>query len=351
MSDEKFLFKRKDVWWLRTTVAGVEYRESLRTDDLKVARKRRDKRIEEITAARHFGERKVTWKAAVDAWGRFIVGQKQPKTLQRYAVSLKKVEPFLRSYHVADINGRVIADMIEMIQKTKVTAATIRRDLTAVSRVMEYAEARGWRDGNPTLSKRRILKERRDPIALPHVADIEMVIEHAPFRFGCMIRAAWLTGCRQDELVTARWRAFNPAAATLEVIGKGNKRRTIKLEPEVVKLIANIPKVAGSDLIFCRDDGEMIAEASSDFSHFRRRTAGKVGAAFQKFRFHDLRHLFAVEALRSGRMDIYTLSKHLGHTSVLTTEIYLAFLTPEEQEAAKKGTAQTAAQPANFSRF
>lgn len=351
MSDEKFLFKRNETWWLRTTVAGIQYRESLRTDDVKVARKRRDKRIEEITAARHFGERKVTWLAAVDAWGRFIVGQKQPKTLQRYAVSLKKVEPFLRTYHVADINGRVIADMIEMIQKTKVTAATIRRDLTAVSRVLEYAEARGWRDGNPTLSKRRILKERRDPIALPQVADIEAVIEHSPLRFGYLIRAAWLTGCRQDELVTARWRAFNALAGTLEVIGKGNKRRTIKLDPAVIKLIANIPPVVGSDLIFCGDNGDMVAQASSDFAHFRRKTVAKAGAAFQKFRFHDLRHLFAVEALRSGRMDIYTLSKHLGHSSVLTTEIYLAFLTPEEQEAAKKGMSQMTTQSPIVARF
>ena len=53
---------------------------------------------------------------------------------------------------------------------------------------------------------------------------------------------------------------------------------------------------------------------------------------FKRFRFHDLRHLFAVEALRGG-MSIYALSKHLGHTSVKTTEIYLAFLTPEKADS------------------
>jgi integrase/recombinase XerD len=48
-----------------------------------------------------------------------------------------------------------------------------------------------------------------------------------------------------------------------------------------------------------------------------------------------LRHLWAVEALRGG-MGLYALSKHLGHTSVSVTErVYLAFLTPEEAEAAK----------------
>jgi integrase/recombinase XerD len=47
-------------------------------------------------------------------------------------------------------------------------------------------------------------------------------------------------------------------------------------------------------------------------------------------------------------MDIYTLSKHLGHTSVKTTEIYLAFLTPEESDRAKRAAAQNTAQPRRF---
>lgn len=60
--------------------------------------------------------------------------------------------------------------------------------------------------------------------------------------------------------------------------------------------------------------------------------------------FHDLRHLFAVEALRGG-MGIYRLSKHLGHTSVKTTEIYLDFLTPEEAARAKEESAHISSPP------
>jgi integrase/recombinase XerD len=66
----------------------------------------------------------------------------------------------------------------------------------------------------------------------------------------------------------------------------------------------------------------------------------KEGRAFRRLRRHDLGHLFAFEALRSGAMDIYTLSLHLGHTSVKSSEIYLAFLTPEQARAANHGSAQ-----------
>ena len=61
------------------------------------------------------------------------------------------------------------------------------------------------------------------------------------------------------------------------------------------------------------------------------------------FRFHDLRHWYAVDYLRRGG-SIYTLQQILGHSSIKTTELYLAYLTPNEQEQAKAGSAQTPAQ-------
>jgi integrase/recombinase XerD len=59
-------------------------------------------------------------------------------------------------------------------------------------------------------------------------------------------------------------------------------------------------------------------------------------AQFVRFRFHDLRHLFAVRYLQNGG-SIYALQGIMGHTSVKTTEIYLAYLTPDQQLKSKMG--------------
>jgi integrase/recombinase XerD len=67
--------------------------------------------------------------------------------------------------------------------------------------------------------------------------------------------------------------------------------------------------------------------------------ARKQDQDFRPFRFHDLRHVHAVNWLKSGR-SIYSLQQRLGHTSVKTTEIYLAYLTPEEKQKAMFGTRQ-----------
>ncbi|MBS4017465.1 MAG: site-specific integrase [Dechloromonas sp.] len=283
------------------------------------------------------------------AWAEHEFSNLAPTTASRYADSLAKARPHLERLAIDEIDGPAIAALIAA-RKAEVSPATVRRDLTAVSSVLDYAEAQGWREGNPTLSKRRLIKERRDPIVLPEPADVESVIGAASRAFGALIRAARLTGCRQNELVTAQRRGFNRAADTLEVIGKGNKRRVIPLSDEASAHISAQPVALGSTLIFCREDGAPFSQAASDFTHLRRSLMGreaKAGRGFSRFRFHDLRHFYAVEYLRKGG-SIYDLSKILGHTSVKTTEIYLEFLTPEEVERAKRGSAQNTAHDRRF---
>lgn len=339
MSREENLYQRGTTWWFRANVNGHEYRESLRTSDVKVARKLRDKKLEELRHYNATGEKPVTWMEAVVAWADHTVGQLAATTRKRYAVSFKQCEPWLKDRLITEIDGKLIAEMMGARKRQGTSSATIRRDLTAVSRVLEYAEAMEWREGNPTLSKRRLHKERRDPIVLPEQDQIdEMVIACTP-RFGSMVRAAALTGCRQDELVRLTWKQFKPKAGTLDVIGKGNKRRTLHLSEEALAHFSAQPRTPGGDLIFCKENGDKFEQAASDFCHFRRgleSRAKKERRVFSRFRFHDLRHFYAVMALRSG-IDIYTLSQHLGHTSVKTTEIYLAFLTPAEALRAKHG--------------
>ena len=51
---------------------------------------------------------------------------------------------------------------------------------------------------------------------------------------------------------------------------------------------------------------------------------GRSKRAGVRFRCHDLRHKFAIDYLKNGG-DIYKLKQILGHSSVKTTEMYLAY--------------------------
>lgn len=124
---------------------------------------------------------------------------------------------------------------------------------------------------------------------------------------------------------------------------KRGKRRTIDLRPfDGVNLVRSLPAYVGSPLLFWHSAGEDYKNFASQFSAIVERTAKWAkanGVEFRPFRFHHLRHLHAIEWLRSGR-SIYELQHRLGHASIATTEVYLraGYLTFEQIEAAKAAT-------------
>ncbi|HZZ26226.1 MAG TPA: tyrosine-type recombinase/integrase [Roseiarcus sp.] len=335
---ESNLFKRGSVFCIRVVVDGRKHVESLRTADVKEARKRRDRRLEMLRASPWRGRERKEWAAAAVGWHANERNQLAPMTLRRYLSSLKQVEPWLMALTVDEIDGAVLRKMIRERREAGATAATIRRDLTAVSRVLEFAKANEWRDGvNPTLDVRSLLRERRDPIVLPTDDAIAAVLDSCPAEFAALVVAARLTGARQNELVMAKWPSFNEAAATLEVVGKGNRRRVISLSAVALAHIKSLAR--RGEHIFCSTDGNPFRMASTYFAHYRRAAEAKAkreGRGLRRFRFHDLRHLAAVEMLRGGA-GIYAVQRHLGHASIVMTEWYLSFLTPDEADRARQG--------------
>ncbi len=164
---EKNMFERGGVWWLKAKAHGREYRESLHTSDVREARRFRDAKLKALKAAAYHGEHVITWAKAVSAWHAHIEEQMAPSSLKRYLMSLAMCEPDLRSLRVNEVDGRVLRGLVRRRQAEGATPSTIRRDLTAISRVLTFAEANEWREGNPSLDVRRLLRERRSPITLP----------------------------------------------------------------------------------------------------------------------------------------------------------------------------------------
>lgn len=322
--------------WGRLTVAGREIRWSLRTSDAAVARSRFEARRQREIAVSHYGDERKTWDDAVLAWTDHIVREVRPNTIKRYLVSLGQVEPFLRGCFLDEIDKGLTATLVKERRRQGATNATIRRDLGAVSSVLGFCEAEDWIDGNAALGRLRKMKERRDPIVLPEPDSIAYVIGRAPGLFAALIEAAWKTGARQEELVTLPRRRVDLRRRQLTLIGKGNKLRTIDML-DAYDLFNAAALHMRSKLVFWHGDGQPYASVSSRFAAMTeaaQKAAQEEGREFRRFRFHDLRHRFAVDYLKDGKGSIRDLQLHLGHGSVATTEMYLKHLTPDEARAA-----------------
>lgn len=370
----KGCFWRGNTLYGRLQTKGGDIKWSLRTDDPAVARSRRDAERKRAIATAHYGDQRRTFDEALESWERSIVDQVGPKTLVRYVSSLTVLQPFLEGLYLDEIDKQLIGEIvaarrdIPTVPKGKkkpirVTIATIKRDLTALSSVMNHCADEGWRDDNPVTewlrpgSRRKArISERRDPITLPEHSHIRMVIDRAPGLFSKLIEAALKTGARLDELAKGKRPHFDRALRQLTVIGKRNKRRTIDLvdggEDFGFGLFAGLPAtLEGTWLFWHRDEGRHqkdrpvtpYKQVSSNFARLVRsvaRQAQKQDQDFRPFTFHHLRHRAAVDWLKSGR-SIYVLQQRLGHTSIKTTEMYLEFLTHEERQRVTLGRIQT----------
>jgi integrase/recombinase XerD len=274
---------------------------------------------------------------AVKAWAAWLPDNVRPGTISRYLSSLNMLGPWLQGRALEDVDAELLGEIVTGRREGGASLATVKRDLGALSSVFGFSIDKGWIEQNPVLARLERLKERRTPGPLPHPAHIEIVARRASGRLQDVIRAAWLTGCRQDELASAPASAYDAARQQLTVVGKGGRRRTIAVSDAAAAVLAP-PK--GATWLFEDPDGAPFANMKSTWQRIilgkEGFKAGPDNDGIRRFRFHDLRHRFAVDYLKAGH-SIYELQMHLGHTSVKTTEMYLVHLTPAEQLRAKFG--------------
>lgn len=330
------MYKRGEIYWARIQISGRECRQSLRTANRQEAKARLKDLLRELQAPTFYGETRVSWKKAclhyVEA---FMPGNVKANTGKRYLVSLRQAGDYLDDLMVDEVDGKVIANFVTKRRLEEVENATIRRDLTAIGNVLRLAKSEHWCLQNAAADYDRLLiKESREPIDLPSDEAVKDAIDMVPKMMGKVMAFAEKTGMRQAEILTLERNQIFRAPHQIRLIRtKTSRPRTIGLEgpllEEVVAILESVPVTKDSELVFWHGRGDPYRNFSSNFAQQR----SSHGFAF---RFHDLRHKFAVDYLRLGG-NIYDLQLILGHSSVKTTELYLAKLDVQERRKAEDG--------------
>lgn len=322
------VYRRGAVWWGRIWVHGREYRRSLRTADEAAARAAVEVWRREVEAGAPAG--RVTYKQAVLHWSEAMTGDEAVKarTRDRYLTSLRALDDFFSGKTLDQIDKRLIGQYVVQ-RRRKVSNATIRRDLTALSSVFRYAVAFGLHDANPAREwDRSVIRERRKVQYPPTVAEIEAVAAAAEPGLAGIIRFAAYTGTRLKE---AAWleRAMIRADRAEVVLTrtKTSRPRVIALRSpggDATGTVTGTARHIRSPYLFWHGDGARYENPSGSFRALIERLC-RENKGIRRWRFHDLRHTFAIRWLEAGG-DIYALKDHLGHTSVATTEIYLRWI-------------------------
>lgn len=243
-------------------------------------------------------------------------------------------------------------------------ASTVSRTWSTWNQLFTFLVADGVIPGNPmaAVEKPRVPKSR--PKAISGDDSIERLLQVAatgrksardpwPERDLAVIVTLVTCGLRLAELLELRLRSVDgpPGERVIGVRGKGNKERTVPIEPEVEAVITaylesrqrRFPgRVAADATLFVANSGEPMKRGALQYLvDCLYREAGIRSRVPSGALVHALRHTFATSLARNGATGT-ELQKLLGHESLATTQRYVDASAREVREAARSNDAYRA---------
>lgn len=135
-----------------------------------------------------------------------------------------------------------------------------------------------------------------------------------------ILRILYKCGLRVSELTKLRIQDIDFTECLITVRGgKGGKDRVVPIDPDTLTLIEFYKEGAEEGVLILSERGTPIS--TRQVERLVKDYARKSGIKKNVYP-HMLRHTFAVHCLKAG-MNLRSVQKMLGHSSLTTTQIYL----------------------------
>lgn len=297
------------------------HRPSLHTRDKRVAEIkfadiRRKQSIIKDTAVN------ISWEDFKTKYYAFIEVEKAPDTVARHKIANRYLEELKKPRVLADISPMLLQNLKEMLIKNGKKPAGINRTLKALKTMMRQAEK--W-DLIPPQKWSNVskLKEKKGRVDFYTEQEIEQILEALP-QWRLIILLGVRAGLRRGEISALRWTDVDFKNNQLYIApNKTENFRYVPISAQLLECLKAAHKQAVDAFVV-----KPLGSCQRGDKYFLTAAYNKT-LKEKKFRgsMHTLRHTFASHLVQAG-IDLYTVSKLLGHTSIKTTEIY-AHLAPQ----------------------
>jgi integrase len=295
--------------------------------------------------------------------GRIADGALSPRVAENYTAIVKqRLVPAIGRIRLQELRSDHVTELKASLVAAGLAPATVKKMLGVLRQSLEPAFVAGLIPRNPAASvpspsvttasaERRALRE-------DEVGNLIAAASSSPFNVP--IRLAIATGIRQAEALGLKWRDVDFDRGTLEVrqtlayVGHEfrmvspktkNSRRTIELSEALIAVLRSHraaqneerlrlgPLWQDLDLVFPAPDGR--PQYRQAFFRDYRRIVNKSGIEQPgSVNWHTLRHTAGSLWILHG-VDIFTVSRRLGHASAaFTMDVYAHLLKGQQREAA-----------------
>ena len=333
---EGSIYKRSNGRWVGGVTLGVDretgklIRKYIYGKNQKDVKNKINALKNEIAAGEYVKPSDMTVESWLNIWLDTYCVHLKPLTLSSYKTIIEKhILSELNDVPLQSLNTHDIQGFINELQ---VSPKTIKNIYGVLNKALNKAAELMYIKKNPckSVTLPKVVKPKIRALSDEEIKDLFKELKNT--RYYDFYKLALYTGLRRGELLGLTWDCYKREDGylyvyrQLQIINgeyafitpKGGKSRTVALPSVAIELIDGLKANDESEFIFHNEIGEHYS--ISNIGTVFRECVKKSG--IENVTLHDLRHTYAVNALRAGD-NIKSVQNNLGHaTPAFTLDRY-----------------------------
>ncbi len=276
------------------------------------------------------------WESYLNDFKSYILFERSlsTNTLEAYLRDCKKLFTFMHeNYPEISINTIELHHLEEFLWQLNLKNSSNRRTISGIRAFFKFLVMTDQITKNPCELIETSRLDKLLPVVLHHQEVLKMieVIDKSTyhgFRDSVIIEVLYACGLRISELLNLKKGNIYYKYEYIKVIGKGNKERLVPIGEKALKLLrlyirnhrSKLQKIDPKceDYIFLNHRGKKLTR---QYVFQAIKDIAKKAGIKKNIHPHILRHSFAT-ALIKGGANLIAVKEMMGHSSVVSTEIY-----------------------------
>jgi integrase/recombinase XerD len=255
-------------------------------------------------------------------------------TVESYLRDLRRFVAWVDARAVsapAQVGRRLVREFIFALKDLGLSAATIRRQVSAIRTYYGFLLGEGRVESDPSDRLEMPRRGRTLPDTMS-VADVEKLLaapsadEPLAWRDRALLELAYGAGLRVSELCGLTVNHLLLGEGLVRVLGKGAKERLVPIGRSVIGAVSvylrqvrpALDRGRSQERVLLNSRGKPLTRVGA-WGIVKR--CAKVAGIRKRVTTHSLRHSFATHLLEGGA-DLRAVQEMLGHADLSTTQIY-----------------------------
>ena len=276
----------------------------------------------------------MDWNKAIEEFKIYLLIERclSNNTVNAYIKDIDNFSKFHKKKQPLKINRKDLIEYIDHLSKKSISARSRARNLSSIKSFYNYLIYDKQIKSNPCDNIHSPKLEKKLPIFLT-INEIDMIINTIDLskengeRDRNIIETLYSCGLRVTELVNLKISNIYFKENYIKIIGKGDKQRIVPINETLTKYfkiyIDKIRsklkiKTGNQDYLFLNKRGSKLSREMI-FIIVKKYT--KLANIKKNISPHTFRHSFATHLVEGGA-DLRAVQDMLGHSNIITTEIY-----------------------------